>query len=750
MATRTMTITKEFSFDDSITKLEVFDIDRMQWLLRSEKISKIDKLAIQKYYKRKQNINQVQVTYHLGEKCKTFDESGRLVVCRGGVGLQSFSREIRNFLAEKHYWDIDIVNAQPTLLWQYAKKEGWACENVQKYCETRDDVLASIQNEGLTRDEAKRRLIQLFFGSDYVDGLPAFIQDKLYPELKMIRKNMSQNNQKLYTKLSKRPNPCASVMAHILQTEEKNCMIEINNALSLKQRSLDVFMHDGGYVRKEKNEAFPTELLIHCQNYVREKLGYEIKIIQKQIESTIVMEEHDLLDESVLVNDKYAAEKFIEKMGEDICYDNQRLYTYSDGIWSQDEEALNTAIANQELVFKKMGGLNGVITYDYSGTVKNRENLKKMIPSVIEKKENFLEEGRVLSTGKLLFKNGIYDFKTNTLGPFDRKIVFSARIPFNLPTHDNSDIEFLNKTFFQDAFQDQDIPKVFRHFLMRGIIGDYRAKKFMLCIGPTNCSKGMLQEFLKNILGGNVGNFNCNSLIARQGTEGSRDLGWFCPLANTRLCFGSEINADKNSKINSELIKQIVSGGESIVLRKLFENEQTLVPRTMPILFVNEISSFTSMNDAIKNRLIPIEYHYSFVEFPTKEYQKQANPELKHSLNVQKYYDAFIRLMIREYQEWQNNHYENIPLPESMMDFQDDVIPTFDIEEALNGIFEITKNLEDYVPIKDLEIEIKNKGSELYKNKMTTMLKQAGCKAGRKYVDKRLCRVILGIKRTML
>lgn len=741
---------QELLFDVAQVKLELFDLERIQWLLRSKDISKSDKHLLKLYYGRKTNFNHVSVTYQLGAKSKTFEHSGRLVVGKGNVGLQSFSRDIRNFLAEKHYWDIDIVNAQPNILYQYAKNNGWVYTHTKYFCEHRDEIIDDIMKEGLTRKEAKDRLIQLFFGSEYVDGLSDFIKDSLCPELRMMRMNIAHINPAFYSKLSKRPNPSASVMAHVLQTQERKCMLAINEACKLKQREFDVFMHDGGYIRKNENETcIPKDLISFCTQYVKEKTGYDLEIIQKTIESSIVMDDGNLLDESILVNDLYAAEQFVKLMNEDIIFDSGILYVYKDGIWSDDEQLLNTCISDfkDKLVFKKIGGISGVITYDYSGSVKNRENLKKMLPSVLEKKENFLEVGRNKSTGKLLFKNGIYDFKTDSLGPFDRTIVFSSMIPFEFPTNRNQDdIDFLTKVFFQDAFNNSEVPKIFKHFLMRGIIGDYQMKKFLTCIGPTNCSKGMLQEFMKYIFSGTIGNFNCNSLIARKNTEGTRDLGWFASLVNTRICFGSEIKSDKDSKIDSEMIKQIVSGGETIVLRKLYRDEQSVISRTMPILLVNEISTFSSMNDAIKNRLIAVQYDYSFVEFPEKLYQKKSDPNLKNTLKEQKYVDAMIRLLIDEYQEWQSNQYAELKLPEQMTEFAEDIIPTLDIEEELEGIFEVTKNPDDFISVKQLEFALTNKNSKVYKNVASTELKKLGCKQGRKYIDGRQIRVIFGIK----
>ena len=741
----------KLSFDVAITKTELFDVEKMQWLLRSDKLSKEDKFRLSKYYKRKHNINQVGIVYQLGEKSKTFEHSGRFVVGKGGVGLQSFPRDIRNFLAESYYWDIDMENAQPSILWQYAEHEGYAHQNIKKFCSKREDILNEIMKDGLTRSEAKDRIIQLFFGSDYVDGLPDFIRNKLYPELKLIRENIAGKNHSLLKKLSKRPNPSASVMAHVLQTEEREILLKISEALKLENRDFDVLMHDGGYIRKLKGETeFPQHLLEKCEKYVYDKLKYSIKLANKPIATTIVMEDSDLISEDVIVNDMYAAKKFAELMGDDLVNDNGIIYVYYDNLWSDNVDYLNRHICEMgdKLVFKKIGGVAGTIIYDYSGSVKNRENLKKMLPDILELKHDFLEQGRKLALNKLLFKNGIYDFMTNKLLPFDRNVVFSFKIHFDFEFKENQeDIDFIHKVFFEDPFDNTEVPKIFKHFLMRGLIGDYKCKKFMVCVGPTNSSKGMLQEFLHYIFSGYVGHFNGNSLVSRFNTEGTRDIGWFLPLADTRLCFGSEIKADKSSLINSEIVKQIVSGGETIVLRQLYKEEKPVVPRTMPILFCNEIPAFTSMNDAILNRIISIVYDHSFVEFPTKEYQRLAKPNLKSTLKSQNYADAFIHLIIREFQKWQEGEFAELPLPESIKSFREEIVNIEDIEEILEDQFEITKNKDDFITNKELEEYFKDKGIEMSMVKATLMLKQVRVETIVKKIGKKTIKVKVGIKR---
>ena len=65
--------------------------------------------------------NGGEVTYKLGERTAAAG-AGRMNA-HGGLGYQNFCRSIRGLLAATFYWDVDMKNAQPTILLQLALKK---------------------------------------------------------------------------------------------------------------------------------------------------------------------------------------------------------------------------------------------------------------------------------------------------------------------------------------------------------------------------------------------------------------------------------------------------------------------------------------------------------------------------------------------------------------------------------------------------------------------------------------------------
>lgn len=146
-----------------IGKREVHDVDVMYPLSRHDGVSKQVKTQLRAYRKRCTNGNQITLTYDFGKDNRAF-RKGR-VSPDPYTGLAVFPREIRAALAQKFYWDLDVVNAQPVILSQFAKKSCVATPALDEYCENRVQILKEImEGNNLSRDEAKDLCIATLFG----------------------------------------------------------------------------------------------------------------------------------------------------------------------------------------------------------------------------------------------------------------------------------------------------------------------------------------------------------------------------------------------------------------------------------------------------------------------------------------------------------------------------------------------------------------------------------------------------------
>lgn len=286
MATTTLTLTTAGP-DVSITKTETFDVDFAKWIVENKDISDDDRKVVRRLYKERMDGNKHETKYKLGKDMKHTDFPGRLCAVRG-AGLQCVSRDCRAALAQKFYWDVDVRNAQPTLLQQYAETRGWVCSVLTRYNEHRDDYIAEVMETlDVERWEAKDKLVSLFFGGSPA-GLPAFFVNDLYPELRKLADNIFREHQKDVAWVSKRPNPTASMMAFVLQSEERKCLIEMDYSLARQGRSLEVYIHDGGLVRKKEGEnRLPEEVLRKAERDIAEKTGYKVALAVKELKTTL-------------------------------------------------------------------------------------------------------------------------------------------------------------------------------------------------------------------------------------------------------------------------------------------------------------------------------------------------------------------------------------------------------------------------------------------------------------------------------
>jgi len=277
--------------DIHIVKDELFDVDRMNIILRdtSGTYSKRDLVNLSRYNRSKKTGNCVPVIYHYG---RGFDKAqlGRLFA-RDNNGIQSFPCHIRNPLLEKHYWDCDMVNAHYVILSKLADSWGLKTEAIRQYVSNRD---VELQRVSSNRRIAKTAFLKVAYGGSVKLHKDEYSDDGISPEgdislLKRIEAEMRvivdncwmkyEQHQKL---VKKKDNPKFSLFALILQTEERKCLMLMDEFMKLNKRQMDIFIHDGGEIRKlEGEKEFPSTLLRGAEQYVAERTGYPIELVVK-------------------------------------------------------------------------------------------------------------------------------------------------------------------------------------------------------------------------------------------------------------------------------------------------------------------------------------------------------------------------------------------------------------------------------------------------------------------------------------
>lgn len=277
---------------EEMEKTEMFDLEFAHQLKTNVHLTEDDRKLLRRYLKRCVNVNHVKVGYQLGRKCRNEQTNLGRLICPDGVGLQMFRRDVRSALAGRYYWDVDVVNAQPTFILHYCEREGLECMALRRYVERREEILDEIGRLcGLERWEAKERVVGLYFGGSPA-GLTPFIVKDLYIEARRIIENVWKKNLETLKWLKNRPNAMGKGMSYFFQTEERRVLLAIDRALAKRGRVMDVLIHDGGLVRKKEGEvAFPPRLLKDIEADVSADVGYPIRLAIKPLETTIERED---------------------------------------------------------------------------------------------------------------------------------------------------------------------------------------------------------------------------------------------------------------------------------------------------------------------------------------------------------------------------------------------------------------------------------------------------------------------------
>ena len=748
-------------------KTERYDADIMHSILNDTDFSRQVLTNLSLYNKQRKSSSYHDVIYEFSKEAYAKHQVGRLYVKQMG-GLQGFPHDVRNPLYDKYYFDCDMENAHYHFLAQLGEKWGMKTDAINQYVANRDVELAKVSP---VRRIAKTTFLKVAYGGD-ITLYHSFYKDEDVPEnadrtlLKQIEKEVSMIAERCYEKnvplhkLAKKTNTMYSVLSLVLQTEERKCLLAIDDYMASVGREVGVYIHDGCGILKKPNETtFPEELLRGAEDYVKEKVGWSVRLVAKRFKhSYIPKKTDDVVARGVLIDDNYGAREFAKIMGDRLVLDGEDVWCFDEdtGIWGKETGHIERVVANQgsKLVFKQETE-NGFHIYNYSGSVKNRALLIKTLPCILPKQNGYFLERFNSDLNKLLFKDGIYDFKTATFTKgFDPNIVFNFPCPRNFPVRDQEKIDFINHTSFTDPFEDKDNPAILKHNLMRATIGDYLRKMFVAGIGKKNSSKTITNKLVMTAFGdGLVQSFNANSLLLKgYDGESAREMTWLIDVARGRFAFASEVRVSPDDKrkvmFDGNLLKSIVSGGDVLKGRKLRENEQIIKNKATFFLFANDFPAFSPMTSDLAERIHPVNWSYSYVAPNDKvfPYHKSFNPELSNLYSQAEYGDAFIWIMIDEYEKWRQSGYAELEVP-TIREGRAELMPVKEMEQEFLAEYEITNNPLDKVLFSEIANHLREAGVDGTDTKIGRDLTAMGIKSKNVKVNRRTMSYRIGVRR---
>jgi len=280
---------------------EIFDLDMANHLLTDTKLLTTKERSIVrnmvKNKKRGDKGTYHEVHYRIGlnadrtsEKGKEFYNIGRLIA-KGGY--QALQKNVRGALAKNYYFDIDMVNAHPTMMIQMCEKEGWECKALRTYVNSRDKIVKKYEKEGYTRDDIKVAALSLMYGKKPDETMPGWFRTTFYGCVNDILIKISKKYPEEFenAKKFKKWNPLGRCASNIMQTLERSCLLSLVKSLEMNGRTVGTLMHDGCYVKKERDDEmyFPEDILRNAEKFIYEKVGYKHTLVVKPIETTFTV-----------------------------------------------------------------------------------------------------------------------------------------------------------------------------------------------------------------------------------------------------------------------------------------------------------------------------------------------------------------------------------------------------------------------------------------------------------------------------
>lgn len=225
---------------------------------------------------------------------------GRLYGSYGS--LEKLPCDLRSTLCYGRYRDIDIENCHPTLLVQLAKRDYEHDMTVYKfYVDNRGAFLDFLDNHyDIAKMDAKASILSMAYGgglvqdspdvlvrmkaeADYLIGL--LMKDERYaPLLDVLKKDKGKNLKGRF-------------LSFILQTEERKCLLALDDFFTEQGFSADVLAYDGLMIRND--DRLTADVLEEAEAAVKEATGYTIRLKEKPVVSMDLSELEEATEEEL-------------------------------------------------------------------------------------------------------------------------------------------------------------------------------------------------------------------------------------------------------------------------------------------------------------------------------------------------------------------------------------------------------------------------------------------------------------------
>lgn len=684
-------------------------------------------------------------------------EAGGRLFCGGSI--QGFPKQIRGFLFGKTTTDVDFQNCHPKILLWICKKHKIYCEELEKYCENREDILASFPDRELAKNA---------YLSALNDEKPCLKMNKWTAELTKPFKAYDKEVKKIQQKILEieEYKPCVntvpenrkynfngSAINRVMCYEENKMLQIVIDKFAEKEIELSALMFDGcmPYGDFYNDEALLGELMDAVNTSERYRDTLNIVITYKEHSTEIVVpesfitpteKENKLKGLTIVSNELEACEIIVERLKNRVINCGSVLwYRGDDCVWRCENKYVDACTSTFVLNSGILKLDKDDEPCDFVQNYKTSNNVKTLVVKEFLKKttdEDWLKTKKSTSFNKILFSNGFLNFNTKQFLPLDKlddETYFFEKCPYDFNFVETEEVEDVRKRFFTDPLG-YECGKYYSTMLGRAIAGDVM-KRFIFCVGAGNTGKSTLTQALEMACGGFFGTFNAGCLAYKEtSNDEAQQLRWLMLLQTKRIIVSNEIKI--NHKLDANSVKKMSSGGKDKIVARLHGGNESESPFTaLAIANMNDACEIAPKDDALNNRVKSFTYNKVYVAEVTDESsQLLGDPNVDTEVLTPEFRVKFINLLIGDYTEF---------LEKGEPDEPEEVVVSKEMwfgiskDSIINSVledFEFTENEEHYVRAKDLKEWIKQRNLKITDTKLGMELKKYVTANGLNVVNK--------------
>ena len=198
---------------------------------------------------------------------------------------------------------------------------------------------------------------------------------------------------------------------------------------------------------------------------------------------------------------------------------------------------------------------------------------------------------------------------------------------------------------------DEAMARYLQRLLGYGMTGEVREEVFPIFTGSGRNGKGILTQSLQRLMGPFYCEMNCaiisdSRVCSNIDSERAKLLG-------ARLAVFNELKSGEKLKTNEV---QLLTGGDGIPAKALYENPITIMPRHLCILTTNYMPEMSEVITAMVERLLCIEFPVTFRDLMPGEQEtatlRQCDKTLKERLNTEEGQSALFAWVVEGAVAW--------------------------------------------------------------------------------------------------